>query len=126
MDHALAVGRYGGVYYGERYDSYDAWRVAAGVVTGIAIGTMLATPPPQYTTVVVAGFTYYVHDFVYYSRVYHGGEVVYMVVAPPAGAVISVLPAGCTTVVRGGVAYRQCGGAFYQPFSGGYRVVVFD
>jgi hypothetical protein len=39
--------------------------------------------------------------------------------------VIVTLPAGCTTTVIHGVAYQQCGAAYYQHVSTGYRVVVF-
>ena len=49
------VGRYGAVVGGERYESYEGWRVAAGVATGIAIGTMLARPPTTSVTVVAGG-----------------------------------------------------------------------
>ena len=55
----------------------------------------------------------------------YGGQVQYQVVAAPAGAVITTLPGGCTTVVRSGVSYSQCGTTYYQRVSTGYRVVVF-
>jgi hypothetical protein len=86
---------------------------------------MLARPPASYTTVVVGSSSYYYADGVYYSRVAYGGSVQYQVIDAPMGAIITTLPAGCTTYVRGGVAYRQCGGTYYQPHTGGYRVVVF-
>jgi hypothetical protein len=38
---------------------------------------------------------------------------------------ITTLPGGCTTYMRAGVAYRQCGPTYYQPVAGGFRVVVF-
>ena len=47
------------------------------------------------------------------------------VVAPPAGAIITTLPGGCTTVARNGVSYSQCGTTYYQRVSSGYQVVVF-
>ena len=94
---AAAVGRHGGVVVGNRYESYDAWKAVAAVGTGIAIGTMLAKPPAAATTVVVTGSTYYYHDNAYYTRVMSSGTVAYQVVAPPAGAIITTLPAGCTT-----------------------------
>jgi uncharacterized protein DUF6515 len=53
-----------------------------------------------------------------------GGEVAYQVVPAPAGAIIATLPAGCTTVNVGGVAYSQCGPTHYQRVSNGYQVVV--
>jgi hypothetical protein len=123
---AVGVGRYGRVYAsGEVYEDHEGWKVAAGVATGIAVGTMLARPPTAATAVVVSGSNYYYADGVYYSRVAYGGAVQYQVVSAPPGAVIAVLPGGCTTYMRGGIAYRQCGGTYYQQVSGGYRVVVF-
>ena len=97
---AAAVGRYGGVVVGDRYESYDAWKAVAAVGAGIAIGTMLAKPPAAATTVVVSGSTYYYHDNAYYTRVMTGGDVAYQVVEPPAGAIITTLPAGCKSVTR--------------------------
>jgi hypothetical protein len=78
-----AKGRSGNVVVGETYESHDAWRTAAAVTTGIAIGTMLAHPPPAYTTTVVSGTTYYISGTTYYRRVYVSGVVHYQVVARP-------------------------------------------
>ena len=114
---------------GERYESYEGWKVAAGVAggvaAGIAIGTMLATPPRASTTVVVSGTNYMYADGAYYEQVYYGGSVSYRVVAAPPGAVIVTLPAGCRVTVVGNVSYQQCGTTYYQRVSTGYRVVVF-
>src|SRR5262245_4006537 len=122
----VGVGRYGGVVAGgERYESYEGWRVAAGVGAGIAIGTMLARPPATSTTVVVSGTPYMYADGAYYEKVYYGGDVSYRVVTAPAGAIITTLPGGCTTTVMGGVSVQQCGTTYYQRVSTGYRVVVF-
>ncbi|BCS30833.1 hypothetical protein TBR22_A00330 [Luteitalea sp. TBR-22] len=125
---AAAVGRYGyrgGVVV---YEDNDAWRTAAGiavgVAAGIAIGTMLAKPPKQATTVVVSSTTYYYDAGTFYTKAMHEGQVVYQVVAPPVGAVITTLPAGCTSVTSGGVTYSQCGQTRYQRVSSGYQVVV--
>ena len=123
---AAAVGRYGGVVVGERYESYEAWRAVAAVGAGIAIGTMLAKPPAAATTVVVSESSYYYHDNVFYTRVMSSGTVVYQAVAPPAGAIITTLPASCTSVTVGGVAYSQCGTTHYQRVSTGYKVVVLQ
>jgi hypothetical protein len=118
-----AAGR-GGVVVGREYESYEAWRVAAGVGTAIAVGTMLARPPAAAATVAVGNTSYWYHDNVFYTRVVSGGAVRYQVVGPPAGAVIATLPAGCRSVRVGGVAYSQCGSTYYQRVSAGYRVVV--
>jgi Family of unknown function (DUF6515) len=113
------------VVVGGYYDEPDGWKVAAGVAAGIAIGTMIAKPPVSYTTVVVSGTSYYYSDNVYYARVYHEGQVVYQVVAPPAGAVIIGLPSGCIVRVVAGTSYHYCNGTYYRRVSSGYRVVVF-
>ena len=87
------VGNVGGVRAvaypvpaGAYYQSYDAWRVAAGVAAVIAIGTILTMPPPQTTVVVVQQTTYYMADGVYYQEVMSSGQVVYQVVPAPSGA----------------------------------------
>ena len=121
---AAAVGRYGGVVVGERYESYEAWKGIAAVGAGIAIGTMLAKPPAAATTVVVSGSTYYYHDNAYYTRVMTSGEVAYQVVEPPAGAIVTTLPAGCQSVHVSNVAYMQCGATHYTKVANGYQVVV--
>ena len=59
------------------------------------------------------------------NRCYYGGDVSYRVVEAPPGAIITTLPAGCTTTVMGGVSVQQCGGTYYQRVSTGYQVVVF-
>jgi hypothetical protein len=112
------------VVVGNHYESYEGWKIAAGVATGIAIGTMLAKPPKAAVTVTVAQTSYYYADGAYYMRVMANGEMVYQVVSPPAGAIITTLPAGCSTVHVGGVAYSQCGSTHYQRVSSGYQVVV--
>jgi hypothetical protein len=50
--------------------------------------------------------------------------VSYQVVGPPPGAIITTLPAGCSSVRVGGVAYSQCGATYYQRVGTGYRVTV--
>jgi len=52
--------------------------------TALVVGTRAATLPHGHTTVVVSGYTYYVHDGVYYKRYYEGNDVVYVVVEEPA------------------------------------------
>jgi hypothetical protein len=121
---AAAVGRYGGVVVGNRYESYEAWRVVAGVGTAIAVGTMLARPPASAVTVAVGGSSYWYQDGAYFTRVMTGGAVAYQAVAPPVGVVVPRLPVGCTAVRMGAVAYQRCGTTYYQPVGGGFRVVV--
>jgi hypothetical protein len=121
----VGVGRYGGVVAGERYESYEGWRVAAGVATGIAIGTMLARPPTTSVTIVAGGANYMYADGAYYQQVMYGGQVSYQVVTAPAGAIITTLPGGCSTTVMNGVSVQSCGGTYYRRVNTGYQVVVF-
>ena len=121
---AVGVGRHGGVVVADRYESYDAWKAVAAVGAGIAIGTMLAKPPAAATPVVVTETTYLYQDGVYYTKVMSSGTVVYQVVEPPAGAIITTLPAGCKSVNVANVAYHQCGPTYYSRVSNGYQVVV--
>jgi hypothetical protein len=121
---AAAVGRYGNVVVADRYESYDAWKAVAGVGVGIAIGTMLAKPPAAAKPVVVTETTYYYHDDVFYTKVMSSGTVVYQVVAPPAGAIITTLPANCQSAAVGGATYTQCGQTYYTRVPTGYQVVV--
>lgn len=121
---AAAVGRYGNVVVADRYESYEAWRAVAAVGAGIAIGTMLAKPPAAAKPVVVTETTYLYQDGVFYTKVMSSGTVVYQVVAPPAGAIITTLPAGCTSARVGSATYTQCGTTYYTKVSTGYQVVV--
>jgi hypothetical protein len=38
------------------------------------------------------------------------------------GTRVAVLPTGCSTVIVGGIAYSQCGTAWYQPYYSGATV----
>lgn len=113
-----------GYIVGGRYESYEGWKIAAGVATGIAVGTMLSRPPRNATTVVVDGSSYYYSDNAYYNRVMVGGTMSYQVVAPPVGIIIPTLPGGCSSVRSGNVTYSQCGSNYYQRVGSGYQVVV--
>ena len=45
--------------------------------------------------------------------------------APPVGAVVSALPAGCKPETKGGVEYQNCGGVYYRAaFQGNNLVYV--
>ena len=125
---AAARGRYrysGGVAV---YEDHDAWKTAAGIAVGvaggIAIGTLLSKPPAQAAPVTVTNNTYYYDSGAFYTKAMHEGEVVYQVVEPPVGAVVPTLPAGCTSVNKGGTAYSQCGPTYYQKVSSGYQVAT--
>jgi hypothetical protein len=59
----------------------------------------------------------------YYGRPYHPVAAM-ATTALVVGAMVSVLPStGCTTVMVGGIGYRQCGATWYQPQYQGTTVV---
>ena len=70
-------------------DHHHNYYGGAGVVTGVAVGAAVSsnyvTSVPCSTTEVVNGSTYYHCGSTWYSRGYEGGEVVYIIVSPPAG-----------------------------------------
>ncbi len=70
-------------YRGRYYPSYSFWRAAVGAAAVITIGTILATPPPRSTIVIIEKKSYYISEGVYYEKVLHGDEVAYQVVHDP-------------------------------------------
>jgi len=70
-------------------------------------------------SIVIGGLRYYYCDGVFYRR--HQRQ--YVVVAPPAGAVVTALPAGFVPVVINGVTYYVSNGVYYQYTPNGYVVV---
>jgi len=92
-----------------------AWATTAAVATSAAVagaaaaGAYAAAPPPPPPVVVVTP----------------PPAPAPTVVGVPIGTVVHVLPAGCTSVVVGGVDYSDCTGAFYKAaFSGNNLVYV--
>jgi hypothetical protein len=51
------------------------------------------------------------------------GTAAAVTTAAVVGTRVAALPPGCTTVMAGGVAYSQCGGAYYRPYYEGTNVV---
>ena len=49
------------------------------------------------------------------TRPYNYGAYPYGA-APSTGAYVTSVPATCTTVIHGGVSYRECGGTRYRPY----------
>ena len=70
-------------------DHHHHYHGGVGVVTGVALGEAASsdyvTSAPCSSTEVVNGSTYYHCGSTWYSRGYEGGEVVYIIVSPPAG-----------------------------------------
>ncbi len=93
--------------------------------------------PPRYQTLTYGGNRYYYHDNVYYRPQGRGYVVVedprsrattkpYRSSWGPSGsvAVVRTLPRGYRTVSYRGARYYQHGDTFYQPVTGGYRMVA--
>src|ERR671910_3895 len=79
-----------------RWDGGARWpSVRKALRPSGAMAIVAARWSTRATTVVVTDTTYYYDDGTYYARAMSNGEVVYQVVAPPPGATIATLPAGC-------------------------------
>jgi hypothetical protein len=99
-------------------------------------GYQVRSLPPRYQTMDWGGNRYYYYNDVYY-RPYRGGYVVvenprsrvtttrYRTGGPSANVtVVRTLPGGYRTVTHRGVRYYQHGNTYYQPTTGGYRMVA--
>ena len=75
--------------------------------------------PPRYETFEFRGSRYHYRDGRFYRPWFFG----YSVVAPPIGAVVTVLPDGYSTCVVGGSLYYCYADTYYTPYPGGYVVV---
>lgn len=71
--------------------------------------TVIRRPPAASRVVVYSGVRYHYHAGVYYKP--YGNK--YVVVRPPVGLFVSVLPVGYTTVTFGNVPYFVAGGVYY-------------
>lgn len=76
--------------------------------------------PPGAHSVWWSGARYAFHEGIWYSPAPHG----YVVVRPPFGVVVPVLPIFRTVVVIGGLTYLYANGVYYREVvGGGYEVV---
>ncbi len=110
VDDNYYGGWRGGGWYGGGYGVPPGWGWAA-LTTGLIIGAAIASLPPYYNTVYVGSTTYIYSDGVYMQP----SNDEYIIVAPPAGAVVTYLPDGCTTQQTNNVVYYSCSGIYYQP-----------
>jgi Family of unknown function (DUF6515) len=120
----INTGWRGGGWYGGGYRTPPGWGLAT-FTAGLVIGSTINTRPPYYSPVVVGGNNYIYSDGVFLQP--SGNS--YIVIAPPAGAVVPSIPEGCSATNQGGVIYYDCSGVIYQPFYQGsdlvYRVVRY-
>ncbi|WAC12479.1 DUF6515 family protein [Dyadobacter pollutisoli] len=81
--------------------------------------TVIRRPPRESKIIVHAGVRYHYHGGVYYKP--YGRQ--YVVVRPPVGLRVTILPAGYTRVTLGGLPYFYVGGVYYvQRAPGAYEV----
>lgn len=88
----------------------------AEVRVGVSVGVNL---PRGYTEVRVGRDRYYTHRGVYYQR----GPRGYVVVRPPRGLIVRVLPPHCSRIYVGSSVYYRYGDVYYQQAPKGYVVV---
>lgn len=82
--------------------------------------TVIRRPPRESKIVVHSGVRYHYHGGVYYKP--YGGQ--YVVVRPPVGLRVNVLPVGYTSITLGRVPYFYVGGVYYvQRAPRSYEVV---
>jgi hypothetical protein len=86
-------------------------------------GLALKTLPSQPEPVDVEGHSYYLFDHTFYDKQFYAGEVVYVVVSPPLGAVVNSVSPSCGTMGTGDKTYRICGSTWYLVWDTGYVVV---
>ena len=106
---AVILSSFTSVYAWDRDDHhsreyhYDRghWWLGDSILAGLAVGTILATLPPHYSTVYVGNVPYYYDGTYYYQR----GSSGYVVVQPVAAPVV-VAPAQ-TVVVAQPVGYNR-------------------
>ena len=82
-----------------------------GVATGLAIGAVIHSAPPNPQTVVVQNTTYLVSEGMYYQPQGTG----YVVVNPPVGVVVPAYPPGAVQTVVNDQVYYVANGLYYRP-----------
>jgi hypothetical protein len=80
---------------------------------------VVRTPPAESVAVVYGRTRYFYHAGFYYAMRPEG----YVVVPPPAGIVITVLPPRCVRVIIRSGTFFYIGGVFYTQVTEGYKVV---
>ncbi len=106
-------------------------RTIPTVVLGSLVSILLASPlsagaqgmvlplPPHCSMVYSQGAAYSDCSGTFYQPASNG----YMVVAPPAGAMLSTKPAGATWKIVGSTGYWFADGVYYRPYYSGGQVV---
>lgn len=140
-----AVGPNGNVVYNGSnttavtgyYGNYGGY--AAGYTTGygtpappagtanLSIGMVVQDVPSTAVPVRASDSnTYYYDNNAFFVQVYDGGDVAFQVVMAPLGAVVTMLPAGCSVQYYNNQPFQQCGNTFYRQVAGGYEVAAVN
>ncbi|PWT88505.1 MAG: hypothetical protein C5B54_10540 [Acidobacteria bacterium] len=116
---------YNAVVTGGYYYDYNGWSSTAAPGAAIPVGTIVENVPSTATPVMVGGtrYYYYAEYNTFLSEVYDGYGIVYEIVPPPIGAVITMLPPGCAVQYINGKSFSVCGTTYYQQVAGGYEIV---
>lgn len=112
--HTARTQPVGGYYRPAVAPVYHPAAVGVGVAAGTALRVGYRTPylPAGYTTMALAGATYYTYGGYYYD--YDESAQTYTVIQPPLGATIYQLPAGATLVAGKNNVYVY-NGVYYRP-----------
>ena len=73
----------------------------------------LLAPPLGHVVLSFGGISYYRYGYLYYRPYWYDNQWVYLEVAPPAGLVVTQLPASPERVVINGQVYYRSGTTFY-------------
>jgi len=84
---------------------------AAGAATAAVAGAVVGSLPRNNQPVVVNNVNYHVADGVYYQQ----GPGGYVVVDPPPGVTVTVLPQGAVQTTVNGQVYFKAGNVHYRP-----------
>ena len=90
-------------------------------LAGTSVWGWTRSLPPRHENVEVRGRRYHYHEGRFYRRAWFGFG--FDVVAPPIGAVVTVVPDSCQTVVYGGTPYYYYDDVYYAECPSGYVVV---
>ena len=113
----------GGGWYGSGYSTQLGWG-SLTFTSGLALGRVIS-PPPYYSPAVVGRDNYIYSDGAFLQP----RDSFYVVVKPPIGSVVPLIPEGCTSLNTNGVGYYNLSSDIYQPFHQDrnvvYRVVSY-
>ncbi len=116
-DGTAMYNGYNNLVAGQYYDNYNAMP--------LSIGAILESIPSTAVPVMVKSTTYYYDSSynLFFMQVFDGGVIVYQIIPPPLGVVVTTLPTGCLFQYINGKSISVCGNTSFQQVAGGYQVV---